>query len=113
MASRRPKRRCSHIRSYWPEKTAMERQPAAEGQIPWKGLKHDNLRRRDCDIAAAEGQIPWKGLKHLRHLVIPGDVHLAAEGQIPWKGLKRVSNDQNHAWRVGRRRADSLEGIET
>ena len=33
------RRRSSRIESYQLENTVLERQPAAEGQIPWKGLK--------------------------------------------------------------------------
>src|SRR2546430_7355840 len=36
---------------------------AAEGQIPWKGLKHPGSQHPSHEDQAAEGQIPWKGLK--------------------------------------------------
>ncbi len=108
---------------------------AAEGHIPWKGLKPQlrgsavaTVRRRRAHSlegietvcsrfhlavrCAAEGHIPWKGLKHLPGLPMHIGLHVAAEGHIPWKGLKQTLS--NARFDVsGRRRAHSLEGIET
>src|SRR5262245_33487800 len=113
MAFRHFWRRCSRIGSYYLENAGLERQPAAEGQIPWKGLKPSHSktlprapqrRRRANSLegietsaddaigirahAAAEGQIPWKGLKPSVSTA-PAHAAPSAELRIPWEGLKQ------------------------
>jgi hypothetical protein len=64
------------------EDTQCTHYPAAEVQIPWKGLKRHLARAVEGLSHAAEAEIPWKGLTQRLglQLVMPADA--AAEAQI-------------------------------
>src|SRR2546430_2296940 len=71
------------------DRTYMTGPFAAEGQIPWKGLKqlYDQFERwRQWSRRRADS---LEGIETVQSCPMTTDMS-AAEGQIPWKGLKPV-----------------------